>query len=86
MWETSQRLFSKFNESARKYDWVKPQLPQLLQHFQRYEHLYWKLRRPQPDEPAGPLQPPRDYTKEEREEVWHVAQERFPHGKLRVES
>lgn len=81
VWEKSQRLFSEFNERASKYDGVKPQLPELLQHFQRYEHLYWKLRRPQPDDPAGPLQPPRHYTTEERAEVWRVAQERFPDSK-----
>lgn len=80
VWEKSHRLFSKFDEIARKNNWVKPQLADLMKHIRRYEFLYWDLRRPRPDDPAGPLQPPREFTEEEKEEVWRVAAERFPNS------
>lgn len=80
MWEKSHRLFSKFDEIARKNNWVKPQLADLMKHIRRYEFLYWDLRRPRPDDPPGPLQPPREFTEEEKEEVWRVAAEHFPNS------
>ncbi|XP_030381850.1 uncharacterized protein LOC115629509 [Scaptodrosophila lebanonensis] len=76
-WEKSHRLFSKFDEIARKYQWMnyKDQLPQLIEHFGKYEHLYWELRKPRPGEP---LKVQRNFDEKERLEVWQLARERFP--------
>ncbi|XP_032588153.2 uncharacterized protein LOC6584097 [Drosophila mojavensis] len=81
-WERSNRLFSKFDEIARKYEWMqyKDKLPALMQFFGGYEHLYWDLRRPRPGEDSQAVQqPPRSLTEQERQEVWQLARERFPH-------
>lgn len=83
VWEKSHRLFSKFDEIARNNNWVKPQLPELMKYLRQYEFLYWDLRRPRPDDPAGALQPPREVTDEEKEEVWREAAERFPNSMSR---
>lgn len=82
-WERSNRLFSKFDEIARKYEWMqyKDKLPALMQFFGGYEHLYWDLRRPRPGEDSQAVQqPPRSLTEQERQEVWQLARERFPHS------
>ncbi|XP_060662570.1 uncharacterized protein LOC132795721 isoform X1 [Drosophila nasuta] len=80
VWEKSHRLFSKFDEIARKYEWMlhKHELPALMQHFKRYEHLYWELRRPRPGESANSMRPPREFTEQERHDVWREAKENFP--------
>ncbi|XP_017870819.1 PREDICTED: uncharacterized protein LOC108619042 [Drosophila arizonae] len=81
-WERSNRLFSKFDGIARKYEWMqyKDKLPALMQFFGGYEHLYWDLRRPRPGEDSQAVQqPPRSLTEQERQEVWQLARERFPH-------
>ncbi|XP_068158944.1 LOW QUALITY PROTEIN: uncharacterized protein Hmr [Drosophila tropicalis] len=77
VWEKSHRLFSKFDEIARKYQWMhyKDKLPALMQHFSRYDHLYWELRKPRPGEP---IPTPQKYTEQERLEVWRSAREKFP--------
>ncbi|KAH8387516.1 hypothetical protein KR093_007528, partial [Drosophila rubida] len=81
VWEKSHRLFSKFDEIARKYQWMlhKHELPALMQHFKRYEHLYWELRRPRPGETLATMRPPRQFTEQERIDVWREAKENFPH-------
>lgn len=83
VWEKSHRLFSKFDEIARKYKWMlhKDQLPALMNHFEKYDHLYWDMRRPRPGESNHSVRPPRHYTDQERQEVWRVARERFPHSR-----
>ncbi|XP_034476131.1 uncharacterized protein LOC117783065 [Drosophila innubila] len=78
VWEKSHRLFGKFDEIARKHNWMvhKMKLPALMQLFEKYEHLYADLRKPRPGESTS--LPLRQYTKEEQQEVWRVARERFP--------
>ncbi|KAL7744418.1 hypothetical protein ACLKA6_001801 [Drosophila palustris] len=78
VWEKSHRLFSKFDEIARKYLWMlhKHKLPALMQLFSKYEHLYADLRRPRPGESMA--KPMRRYTEKEKQEVWRLARERFP--------
>lgn len=83
VWEKSNRLFSKFDEIARKYDWMKHKdvMPDLIRHFREHEHLYWELRKPRPGEP---VQSPRLYTDRERQEVWREAKIKFPDRKWRL--
>ncbi|XP_017074513.1 uncharacterized protein LOC108110119 [Drosophila eugracilis] len=77
VWEKSHRLFSKFDEIARKYMWMdhKDVLPEVIRHFRKYEYLYWELRKPRPGE--KPI-PPRHFTDRERQEVWLEARVKFP--------
>ncbi|KAH8265168.1 hypothetical protein KR044_010619, partial [Drosophila immigrans] len=80
VWEKSHRLFSKFDEIARKYQWMlhKNELPILMQHFRRYEHLYCDMRRPRPGQTPATMRPRRIFTEQERAEVWRVAKQKFP--------
>uniref|UniRef100_A0A6P4FTI0 Uncharacterized protein LOC108052912 n=1 Tax=Drosophila rhopaloa TaxID=1041015 RepID=A0A6P4FTI0_DRORH len=77
VWEKSHRLFSKFDEIARKYMWMehKDVLPDVIRHFRKHEHLYWELQKPRPGEMAPA---PRQYTDQERQEVWREARVKFP--------
>ncbi|XP_016952018.1 uncharacterized protein LOC108025861 [Drosophila biarmipes] len=77
VWEKSHRLFSKFDEIARKYLWMdhKEVLPDVIRHFRHHEHLYWEMRKPRPGEEAVT---PRQYTDQERQEVWREARIKFP--------
>ncbi|KAH8245780.1 hypothetical protein KR026_003440, partial [Drosophila bipectinata] len=77
VWEKSNRLFSKFDEIARKYKWMehREKLPDLIRHFQRHEHLYWEMRSARPGESEPQL---RQYTDQERQEVWREAKIKFP--------
>ncbi|XP_017119473.1 uncharacterized protein LOC108140922 [Drosophila elegans] len=77
VWEKSHRLFSKFDEIARKYLWMehKDVLPDVIRHFRKHEHLYCDLIKPRPGEKVTP---PRQYTDQERQEVWRVARIKFP--------
>ncbi|KAH8330142.1 hypothetical protein KR074_011361 [Drosophila pseudoananassae] len=77
VWEKSNRLFSKFDEIARKYKWMehREKLPDLIRHFQRHEHLYWEMRSARPGESEPQL---RQYTDLERQEVWREAKIKFP--------
>ncbi|XP_062127718.1 uncharacterized protein LOC133840078 [Drosophila sulfurigaster albostrigata] len=80
VWKKSHSFFSKFDEIARKHEWMlhKHELPALMQHCKRYEHLYWELRRPRPGESANSMRPPRMFTEQERLDVWREAKENFP--------
>lgn len=80
VWEKSNRLFSKFDEIARKYKWMehREKLPDLIRHFKRHEHLYWEMRSARPGEEEPPL---RHYTDQERQEVWREAKIKFPNCK-----
>ncbi|KAH8238624.1 hypothetical protein KR032_011744, partial [Drosophila birchii] len=77
VWEKSNRLFSKFDEIARKYNWIKHRMviPDLIRHFRQHEHLYWEMRSSRPGEP--PQSPPL-CTEKERQEVWRQAKIKFP--------
>ncbi|KAH8265804.1 hypothetical protein KR038_002484, partial [Drosophila bunnanda] len=77
VWEKSNRLFGKFDEIARKYDWMKHKevIPDLIRHFRAHEHLYWEMRKPRPGELA---QSPPLYTERQRQEVWREAKIKFP--------
>ncbi|XP_037724197.1 uncharacterized protein LOC119556236 [Drosophila subpulchrella] len=77
VWEKSHRLFSKFDEIARKYLWMehKDVLPDVIRHFRHHEHLYWELRKARPGEEVVA---PRQYTDQERQEVWREARIKFP--------
>ncbi|XP_017002339.2 uncharacterized protein Hmr [Drosophila takahashii] len=77
VWEKSHRLFSKFDEIARKYLWMehKEVLPDVIRHFRQHEHLYWEMHKPRPGEEAPA---PPQYTDQERLEVWREARVKFP--------
>ncbi|KAH8356541.1 hypothetical protein KR200_001642, partial [Drosophila serrata] len=77
VWEKSNRLFGKFDEIARKYDWMKYKevIPDLIRHFRHHEHLYWEMRKPRPGEV---VKSPPLYTERERQEVWREAKIKFP--------
>ncbi|KAH8368208.1 hypothetical protein KR084_008550 [Drosophila pseudotakahashii] len=77
VWEKSHRLFSKFDEIARKYLWMehKDVLPDVIRHFRDHEHLYWEMHKPRPGEEAPA--PPQN-TDQERLEVWREARVKFP--------
>ncbi|XP_020805494.1 uncharacterized protein LOC110181903 [Drosophila serrata] len=77
VWEKSNRLFGKFDEIARKYDWMKYRevIPDLIRHFRHHEHLYWEMRKPRPGEV---VKSPPLYTERERQEVWREAKIKFP--------
>jgi len=83
VWEKSHRLFSKFDEIARKYLWMehKDVLPDVIRHFRHHEHLYWELRKARPGEE---LVPPRQYTDQERQEVWREARIKFPNRRFQL--
>ncbi|KAH8415346.1 hypothetical protein KR222_004885 [Zaprionus bogoriensis] len=71
-WQTSNCLFGKFDEIARKYQWLqhREQLPALLQFLERHEHLYSDLR--------GAPQEQSKLTEQEKQQVWHMAKAQFP--------
>ncbi|XP_022210514.2 uncharacterized protein LOC111066314 [Drosophila obscura] len=75
-WEKSDQLFRKFEATALKNRWakIKDQLPLLMMHFRMYEHLYSDMRRPRP----GELFQLRHVTQEQRDDVWRVANTKFP--------
>ncbi|XP_060656332.1 uncharacterized protein LOC132791435 [Drosophila nasuta] len=80
VWKKSHRFFNDFDKIARKNELMlhKHELPALMQHCKRYEHLYWELRRPRPGESANSMRPPRMFTEQERHDVWREAKENFP--------
>ncbi|KAH8345096.1 hypothetical protein KR059_004905, partial [Drosophila kikkawai] len=77
VWEKSTRLFDKFDEIARKNDWIKHRevIPQLIRYFRQHEHFYWEMRKPRPGEP---VQSPPLFTEKDRQEVWREAKIKFP--------
>ncbi|EDV46151.1 uncharacterized protein LOC6551405 [Drosophila erecta] len=77
VWEKSHRLFSKFDEIARKYQWLnhKDLLPEVIRHFGKYEHLYWEMRKPRPGEET---QAPPQLTDLEKQDVWREARIKYP--------